>query len=459
MKLKSLIGDKAFYKTVFTVTMPIILQNFITNLVSMLDNVMVGALGTEQMSGVSIENQIVLIFNLAVFGGLSGIGIFTAQFFGKKDNEGIRYTLRLKLMLAVILTAAAIGIFLSHGEFLTSLFLHDAEAGADLALTAGYAQDYINVILIGLLPFALSQVISSTLRETGNTFTPMAAGFAAVAVNCVFNWLLIFGKLGFPEMGVRGAAAATVLSRFVEMFIVIIYIIAKRNKFPYVKGTLRSVYVPKDLFGSVCKKGLPLLFNEILWSAGISLLGVAYSLHGIDVVAGYSISSTVSNLFSIAFFSMGSSIGIIIGGLLGAEKYEEAVDTDRKLIAFSVLISIFVAIPVFFFGGEITQLYNTNEQSKEFAVYFIKVTALVMPIDSFANAYYFTLRSGGKTLITSLFDAGTLWAFSVPVAFALYYFAHLSIWVIFPIIQSIIIIKDIIGFILIKKRVWVKTII
>ena len=459
MKKRKYIGDGAFYKTVLTVALPIIIQNFITNLVSMLDNIMVGALGTEQMSGVSIENQIIFIYNLAVFGGLSGIGIFTAQFYGKKDNDGIRYTMRLKLMLAVILSAGAIAVLLTEGRFLTGLFIHDSGDGADVALTFGYADDYLKVILWGLVPFALSQVFSSTLRETGDTFTPMLAGFAAVIINCVFNYLLIFGKLGFPEMGVRGAAAATVMSRYAEAFIIIVYSAAKKKRFPYIKGLMRSPRVPAALLGQVCRKGVPLLFNEILWSSAMSLLTVAYSLHGLAVVAGTSIATTVSNLFSIAFISMGSSIGIIVGRLLGAKKYDEAVDTDRKLIAFSLFLSIVIAVPLFFFGGGITRFYNTSAESKELAVYFIKVFACVMPLNSFANASYFTLRSGGKTLITSLFDSGSLWLFSVPAAFALYYFAHLSIWWVFPIVESIAVIKDIIGFILLKKRVWVRTII
>lgn len=459
MKLKKYVGDGAFYKMVLTVALPIMLQNFITNLVSMLDNIMVGALGTEQMSGVSIENQIVFIFNLAVFGGLSGIGIFTAQFYGKKDNDGIRCTMRLKLFLAVLLSAGAIALLYFKGTFFTNLFLHEAEDGADLALTAGYADDYIKVILWGLFPFALAQVFSSTLRETGDTFTPMLAGFAAVVINCVFNYLLIFGKFGFPEMGVRGAATATVMSRYAEAFIIIVYAAVKKKRFPYIKGLLRTLRIPAPLFTAVCKKGIPLLCNEILWSTAMSLMSVAYSLHGLSVVAANSIATTVSNLFSIAFISMGSSIGIIVGKLLGAKKYNEAVDTDRKLIAFSLFLSFIIAVPLFFFGGEITRFYNTSEESKELAEYFIKVFACAMPLNSFANASYFTLRSGGKTLITSLFDSGSLWLFSVPVAFALYYLGHLSIFYVMPIVESIAIIKDLIGLVLLKKRVWVKTII
>ncbi len=460
MKIKSFIGDKSFYKMTFAVAIPIMLQNFITNLVNMLDNLMVGSVGTEQMTGVSVVNQLVFIFNLAIFGAISGVGIFTAQFYGKKDNDGIRYTLRYKLYICIVLFLIALGIFVFFQDGLISLFLHESGDGLDIEATLSFAKDYLNIILIGLLPFAIANAFAGTLRETGDTFTPMVTGLIAVVVNCVFNYILIFGKLGFPEMGVKGAAAATVLSRYVECFILVAYAVSKRKtKFPYIRNLLKGLAVPKELAITVTKKAIPLFLNELLWSTGMSSLSVAYSLHGLTVVAAYSMASTVNNLFMIAFLSMGSSIGIIAGKLLGAGKHKEAVDTVNKLIAFSVLLSIVMGVLLFTVGAVIPSFYQkTDEAAKELAVYFIRVFALVMWIDSIANASYFTLRSGGKTFVTFLFDSGTLWVLSVPVAFILFY-AGVSIYWVFPIIQFIGIVKVILGLTLVSKKVWVKTII
>lgn len=460
MKIKSFIGDKSFYKMTFAVAIPIMLQNFITNLVNMLDNLMVGSVGTEQMTGVSVVNQLVFIFNLAIFGAISGVGIFTAQFYGKKDNDGIRYTLRYKLYICIVLFLIALGIFIFFQDGLISLFLHESGDGLDIEATLSFAKDYLNIILIGLLPFAIANAFAGTLRETGDTFTPMVTGLIAVVVNCVFNYILIFGKLGFPEMGVKGAAAATVLSRYVECFILVAYAVSKRKtKFPYIRNLLKGLAVPKELAITVTKKAIPLFLNELLWSTGMSSLSVAYSLHGLTVVAACSMASTVNNLFMIAFLSMGSSIGIIAGKLLGAGKHKEAVDTVNKLIAFSVLLSIVMGVLLFTVGAVIPSFYQkTDEAAKELAVYFIRVFALVMWIDSIANASYFTLRSGGKTFVTFLFDSGTLWVLSVPVAFILFY-AGVSIYWVFPIIQFIGIVKVILGLTLVSKKVWVKTII
>ncbi len=457
--LKKFIGDKAFYKMTLTVALPIMIQNFITNFVSMLDNLMVGSLGTEQMSGVSIVNQLIFVFGLAIFGALSGAGIFTAQFYGKDDNDGIRYTLRYKLIVSVVLFVIALGVFLLFDDKLISLYLHESDGTGDIALTLSYAKKYLRVMLWGLLPFCVAQIFSSTLRETGETVAPMVAGFIAVLTNCVFNWVLIFGKLGAPALGVVGAAIATVLSRYVECAVIIIFVIKNKYSFRYFKGAFRSFSMPQKVFNDITFKGMPLLFNEFFWSLGMSLLSMAYSLYGISVVAGYSISSTVMNLANIAFISLGSSIGIIVGKQLGANKFKEAVDTDRKLIAFSAFLSAIIGIVVFLIGDKIPLLYNTTEESKELAGYFIKVCAIFIPVHSFANATYFTIRSGGKTLITFLMDSVFIMCVSVPIAFSLYYVFKLPIWYTFPIVQCIDIIKVVIGIVLVKKKVWLNNIV
>ena len=165
------------------------------------------------------------------------------------------------------------------------------------------------------------------------------------------------------------------------------------------------------------------------------------------------------NLANIAFISLGTSIGIIIGKLLGANKFEEAIDTDRKLIAFSAFCSVVIGIFVFIIGDKIPNLYNTSEEAKALAGYFIRTCALFIPVHSFANSAYFTIRSGGKTLVTFLMDSVFIMGVNVPIAFALYYVFNLPIWVSFPLIQAIDIIKVIIGMILVKKKVWLNNIV
>lgn len=453
------IGDKKFYKMVMAVALPIALQNFITNFVNMLDNLMVGRLGTEQMSGVAIVNQLIFVFNLAIFGAISGAGIYTSQFYGKKDNEGIRNTLRLKIAICVIIAVIGIAIFAFGGGFLIDNFLHEGSEKVDLELTRQFAVSYLDIILIGLVPFALSQAISGTLRETGETFVPMVAGFMAVAVNCIFNFLLIFGKFGFPQLGVNGAAIATVLSRYVELIILVVYALVKRDRFAYFKGLFKTFRMPASLLIGVSKTGIPLMLNEFFWSAGMTLLSNSYSLHGLDVVAAYSISSTVINLLNTFFLSLGVATGIIIGNLLGGDKFDEAWDYTRKLVVFSIFISLIVMLLLMGISGIFPKFYNTNPESKAIATYFIRTAAIFMPFVSIANSSYFIIRSGGKVIVTILFDSVYIFALVVPVAFAMFYVFHASIYVAYFVVVSLDIVKSALGIWLIRRKKWLNNIV
>ncbi|MFA6935209.1 MAG: MATE family efflux transporter, partial [Sphaerochaetaceae bacterium] len=333
--LERYFGTKAFYKMLLAVAIPIMVQQGFTNFVSMLDNIMVGRVGTEQMSGVAIVNQIIFVYNLCLFGGLSGVGIFTAQFFGKGDKEGIRNAFRFKLMLGFGLTALAIAALSIFSEPLIIQFLHDTGDGGSLEATLAYGRQYMSVMLLGLPAFMMVQVYSSTLRECGETIIPMKSGIAAVLVNLVFNYLLIYGKLGFPQLGVTGAAIATVMSRYVEAAIVMVW--THRHKF--VVGVYRSMKVPKQLAKRIIRTGFPLLLNETLWSAGVAILTQCYSTRGLNAVAAYNISNTLTTLFNVVFIAMGNSVGIIVGRLLGCGRMDEAVETNRKIIFFDVLLA------------------------------------------------------------------------------------------------------------------------
>ncbi len=453
------IGDRAFYRRVLAIAVPIMVQSGITNFVSLLDNIMVGRTGTEQMSGVAIVNQLIFVFYLCCFGGFSGAGIFTAQYYGAKDDAGIRHTFRYKLWLGFVLLAAAFGVFLFFGEDLISLYLRGTNDGGDPAAALAFGSGYLKIMLLSLPAFALVQVYSNTLRECGETVVPMRAGLAAVFVNLVFNYLLIYGKLGFPALGVLGAAIATVISRFAELAIIVTYAHTHTKRFPFFKGVYRSLYVPSSLAKQIVLKGTPLLLNEALWSLGMTTMMQCYSTRGISAVAALNISSTVSNLFNIVFMSIGSSIGIIVGNLLGANKLEEAKDTDRKIIALSVCTCLFFGAALAIAAPFIPRLYNTGDEVKTLATRFLWVCACMMPFNAFTHACYFTLRSGGQTRITFLFDSCFVWTLCIPVAFVLSRFTALPILPLYIVCCLPELVKCVIGFLLVKSNRWVVNIV
>ncbi len=452
-------GDRNFYKMVLAVAVPIMVQNGITNFVSLLDNIMIGRIGTEQMSGAAIVNQLLFVYNLCIFGGVSGAGIFTAQYFGQKDHEGIRQTFRYKLWMAVILTAVTIMLFLGGGEALIGMYLRGEGTSQELAATLMYGNQYLLIMLLGLPAFMMVQVYASTLRECGETVLPMKAGVAAVLINLLFNYILIYGKFGFPVLGVKGAAIATVLSRYVEAAIVITWTHRHTEKNPFAEGLYHTMKVPLNLTKKILIKGTPLLLNETMWAAAIAMLAQCYSVRGINVVAGMNISNTIGNLFNIVFIALGDSVAIVVGQLLGAGEMKKARDTDNKMIMFSVLCCIGVAAVMLIMAPFFPMFYNTNEQARELAKYFIMVTALAMPQNAFLHATYFTLRSGGCTIVTFLFDSVFIWCVSVPIAFVLSRFTGLPVVAIYIFVQMADLIKCIIGFILVKKGVWLQNIV
>lgn len=456
---KKFIGDRKFYKMVMSVAVPIMIQNGITNFVSLLDNIMVGRVGTEQMSGVAIVNQLLFVYYLCIFGGLAGAGIFTAQYYGQKDDEGIRHTFRYKIWMALILTVGAILIFTIGGETLIQVYLNGNSDGGDLQAALQYGKTYLSIMLLGLPAFMLLQVYVSTLRECGETVVPMKAGLCAVLCNLVLDYLLIFGKLGLPELGVAGAAVATVIARYTEAAIVILWTHAHKAKNTYIVGVYRSLKVPVHLAGKYFMKGFPLLINETLWSAGMAMLMQCYSVRGLNVVAGLNMANTINNIFNIMFIAMGDAVAIIVGQLLGAGKMKEARDTDNKIIAFSVFCCIIIAGVMFVIAPLFPQFYNTTEEAKVIASQFIRMQAVFMPQAAFIHAIYFTLRSGGKTLVTFLFDSVFVWCVSVPLAFCLSRYTAIGVIVIFSLVQIADWIKCIIGFTLVKKGVWLQNIV
>ncbi len=457
--LKKIFGDRAFLGRVFSLMIPIMLQNGITNLVNMLDNIMIGRVGTAEMTGVAVANQLIFVFNLCIFGAASGAGIFVAQYFGSADTDGVRKTFRFKLISCTALAAVGIAVFLLFGDRLVGAYLKGEGSAEQIAASASYAKEYLAVMLIGLVPFTIAQCYSGTLRECTRATPPMIAGVSAVLVNLALNYILIFGNFGAPALGVKGAAIATVSSRFVEAGILYLWVRLSPALAPFARGVLSSLYVPRTLVVKIIKKGMPLLLNEALWASGIAVLNQCYSVRGLDVVSANNIQQTFFNVFSVSFMAVGVAAGIIIGGALGAGDGEAAMSTAKKLAALSVLISVTVGGVYFVCASYIPEFYNTTDSVKHTAAWLMRISALAMPLEAYAHASYFTLRSGGKIFITLLFDSFFVWLVSVPAAFLLSRYTAIPILALFAICQGMNFIKDVLGYVFVKRGTWVKNIV
>ncbi|MBR1909610.1 MAG: MATE family efflux transporter [Lachnospiraceae bacterium] len=457
--MRKFIGTKQFYKNVFAIALPIMAQNGISNIVNMLDNLMVGRIGTEQLSGVSIVNDLMFVYQLCLFGAISGAGIFTAQYFGQGNENGVRDTFRIKLVICGFIMLLGFAVFGFGDRTLISFYLHEGSQSGDLAATLQYGHVYMMFMLAGLLPQAAEFVYSSTLRETGETVVPMRASFAAVLINLVLNYILIYGKFGFPVLGVAGAAIATAISRIIQALIVILWTHRHNDIKPYINGVYSSFKVAGSLVKKVCVTGLPLVINESLWSIGIVLQKQSYSTRGLAVVAGLNINSTFFNVFSICFVAFGDAVAIIVGQLLGAGKMDEAKDTGLKINVFVTASCIVMGLVVLAAAPYLPEFYNTTPEVKSLASDFLRVTGLMMPLFGLCHSLYFTIRAGGKTFITFLFDSAFLMVVGVPLAFVLTRYTGLDIVSIYAICEGTALIKVIIGFAISTSGVWMQNIV
>ncbi len=457
--MRKFIGDKAFYKSVLVLLIPIIIQQFITSFVSLLDNVMVGSLGTEAISAASIANQVLMVFSLAVFGGMSGASIFGAQFYGKGDMDGMRHTFRFKMYFGILVSTAAILVYLFFGEGFIASFLKGESNGGDLELALRSGCDYLDIMLWGLPPFALVQVYAGTLRESGETRAPMFAGICAILTNLLGNWILIFGNLGAPALGVQGAAIATVVSRYVELAIVMLHAHLHTEKYVFFAGAFRSLYVPGKLVGRIARTGAPLLINEILWSLGMTFINQFYSSRGLNAVAALNINGTAFNLFCVIMFAMGSAVSIMVGQRLGAGKLDEARDVDRKLIFLTEVIHVVMGLGMILASPLIPQLYNVSAEVRELTRKLLTIVGLSLPIHSFAHVAYFTIRSGGRTVITFFFDAVYTWCVTVLLAFLLTRYTDWPIEKIYFCVMFIDIFKVFVGVLMIRSNIWARNVV
>ena len=456
--LKRYVGDRSFYVRIMAVALPIIIQNAITNFVALLDNIMVGQLANAQISGVSIvNNNLMFIFNICMFGAAAGAGIFTTQFRGSNDHEGIRHTVRFKLMLCGVLAVLAGFALYYFADPLISLYLTGDGDPAEAAQTLEAGREYLYMMLWGMLPFAITNAYAGTLRECGRPKMPMVAGIIATFVNLVLNYTFIFGHFGAPAMGVRGAALATVISRYVEMAIVITWTHTHTAQNPFAKGLFRTLRIPGKLLGSIITKGMPLLLNELMWTVGMAMVNQCYSTCGLDVVPAMSISSTIYNLAAVVFRSLGNTVGIFMGQMLGARRpKEELLDTNRKMTALGAFSGVVFGIIVAALSGVFPQLYNTTDQVRQLATNTILIAAALMPLQAYSFPVYFTLRAGGKTVITTLFDCGTIWFLYLPISFLLSRFTGLPFLAIFAICNGTDLIKCIVGTFLVRSGTWIQ---
>jgi putative MATE family efflux protein len=445
--MRHLIGSKSFYKSIIAIAAPLVLQQLLTSSVQLVDNLMVGSLPNSELGSVAIINQLYFVVILITFGAMGGAGIFSAQYFGSKDFDKLRQTFRFKIIIGILLALLSFIIFSLFSSPLISAFTNNS-------VIKDNAEIYLKVIRWSAFPWILNVAIANTFRETGVTKPLLKISIVAILTNTILNYLLIFGHFGFPELGIYGAAIATLIARMIEFSLSVILVIKKGQIFN--SRVFEMMKISPKLFSSILIMAFPLMLNEALWSGGQTVFFYAYTSRGTAALEAVTISSTISQLVFVTFGGIATAVAVMVGNTLGKNELEQAKDNAKKLIAFAVIIAIGAGIILFILSFFIVDFFNASEASRAIARFNIRINALFIPVFSFNVAMYFTLRSGGDTKSTFLMDAGYMWVVPVPIALILAHFTQLPVTLMFLIVQSMDIPKMFFGLSRYRKENWVK---
>ncbi|NLG87973.1 MAG: MATE family efflux transporter [Clostridiaceae bacterium] len=417
------LGDFAFYKNLFRIAAPIALQNLIMSSLNFVDTVMIGQLGETNIAAVALANQIFFLIALFMFGVCSGTSVFVAQFWGKKDVTNIRKVLGLSLLCSVVITFFATLIILIFPEFVLSLFTKDTEV-------IRIGSSYLRIVCFCYIPTSITFCYASTLRSTGQTKLPMIASAVALSINTVLNYILIFGKLGMPAMGAKGAAIATVIARFAELFLILgtVYSLKLAPAASFRELSAFSGSFAAKFFNIV----VPVIMNEVLWSIGVTMYTVVYGRMGTDILASINISSAVEGVSFVLFKGIANACAVMVGNKIGEGDEQTAFVYSMRLAVLGSSLGIVIGLIVSFSSGILLAFYNVTAQVYENARTVLKIFGLFMPVKVFNMINIVgILRSGGDTKYSLFLDTSGVWFIAVPLAFIGGLVYHLPVYIVY----------------------------
>lgn len=446
-QIKSFFGDKLFYKEVTGIALPIMAQQFVTSFVNLIDNVMVGGIGQTALTSVTVANRYYMIASSIMFGLCGGAGIYIAQNYGAGKNDRCQKILNINLTIGFLIMSLFTSVLFINPQFTIHLFSRTPEI-VEMGL------DYISYAKYTYIPYGISITCMMAMRAIGLNKIQLKVGVLTVLTNTILNYILIYGKLGVPAMGVKGAALATMIARLLEMSIYLILLIRQNH---FYRLDLRGlIFLDIPLMKSMLAKAVPLTLNELFFSIGVSMVFKSYIRTSEDLVAAISVVDTVMNLAFIVFGGLSSAVAIFIGGKLGAGKLEEAKRDAKKIITFGVMVSVILGAALFFVAPYIHYLYILSDPAIHALEVLIRIKSCLMPIYVINVCTFFVLRAGGDTLSTMLIDSGFLWIGPVAVSTLLSLFTPIELVPLYIIIELLDVVKMFIAFWFLKRGHWVR---
>ncbi len=437
--------DKKFIREVIVFALPMVLQQLITSSVNLLDNLMVGQIGGIAIAAVAATNKFVMIANFGMMGIVTAATIFLAQFSGAQKKKKMKQTFRYTLLssLALILL-----FFLAGLSFPRQIigFFADNEQMIDTAML------YLPIAALTTIPQAVSFSIQSSMRSVGNTKLPLISSVISLFTNGVLNYILIFGKLGLPALGIKGAAIGTLIARFIEL--IYLLIVLKLNDFAF-KTKIKDLFkIPKQLVKNITIKAIPLFCNDIGWAGGMAVLFKFYSSPGETALMALPIASTTADLFFVLFSGVSVATILMISNPLGANQIDLARENGYKMLALSLYLSVLFALGMVGASFITPHFFNVNQEVFHLATGFIQVQALFFGVYMYNTQIFFVIRAGGDTKSTLLMDAGFMWLVNIPTVGMVAYFTHASPILIYIAGQTTDILKMLIARHFFKKEKW-----
>ncbi|MBQ3200569.1 MAG: MATE family efflux transporter [Clostridia bacterium] len=404
------LSDKAFYRKVFAVSVPIMLQQLLVTAMYMVDTMMIGGLGDIELAGVGAANQLTYVLDICLFGITGGGSVFVAQYFGKKETVGIKRTLGLILLLAAVVAGVFVAIARFAGTFAIGLFSDDAAVVAS-------GLDYLSIAAWGYLLKAVIYPYGTVHKATGHAKLPMLSNGVGLLSNMFLNWVFIFGNLGCPALGVKGAAYATLIGSFLDAAVLLLLSYLKDT---YARAKFREMFT--DVFANVrefIRVSTPVLLDDSIWVVGQLMLNFVYGQMGTATFAAMMIVGTVDKLAFILLQSIGTASAVVLGNTLGdRDSFTHARTYASRFLWLSGLVGAATGVVVCLAGIYVPYLYtNTNPETQQLAIQTIFTMGPALPL----WALNFTiicgvLRSGGDTHAAAIIDLAPLWAISVPLA-------------------------------------------
>lgn len=419
---KYIFSGKDFYIRLGTIALPIIIQNFIASSLNMVDTVMIGKVGEAQIAAVGIANQFFLLFNLAIIGIHSGCGVFISQFWGKGDRDNIRKVLGIGLLISSAVALVFTAVALLFPESIISVFNKDP-----LVISEGAA--YLRIVCISYVFTALSFGYAFASRSIGNAFMPMLVSAMALGCNTLLNYMLIFGHMGAPVLGVRGAAIATVAARAFETLVMAAWIYVSRGVLAVHLRELSGV--TGEFIAKVFKTVIPVVLNESCWALGFVVYSIIYGRIGMQAIAAVQICNTVQNLFTVAIFGMAAAAGVMVGHKVGENDIEEGRIYAWRFSALSIVGGLLAGIILAVATPAILSLFNISSEVYDSAKLILYITSLIMVVRFFNIIQIIgVLRGGGDAKYAFIAEGITMWLIGVPLAFVGAFVFHLPVhWV------------------------------